>query len=380
MTTPFPFVSGAVLTAQQLNDITNLPINDQTASYVLVVGDAGKRVIMNNASATTITVNNSVFTTGDTIFIANKGAGTTTITAGAGVTINPAGSLAVTQYGGGTLVALSASTFQFFPIGGVKVLSTDLFLVSGGGGGGGIGGTRGGGGGGGGGVNTVTGAPLIAGTYTITVGAGGTGGVQDSGYPGGATYFGGYGSIGGGGGGGEENTAGSIGGSGGGGGRTSGAGGLGFSGQGNNGGTGSGDTGAGGGGGAASVGSNGAANTGGNGGTATTNNWTGTTYSVGGGGGGAGTTTAGTGGTNAGTGGNTATPTPTAGAANGGGGGGGRWTLGNGAAGGSGVVIIRFLTSDATKFSISTTGSPTTGTNGSYTWYRWTSSGSLVLA
>ncbi len=136
MTTPFPFVSGAVLTAQQLNDITNLPINDQTASYVLVVGDAGKRVIMNNASATTITVNNSVFTTGDTIFIANKGAGTTTITAGAGVTINPAGSLAVTQYGGGTLVALSASTFQFFPIGGVKVLSTDLFLVSGGGGGG----------------------------------------------------------------------------------------------------------------------------------------------------------------------------------------------------------------------------------------------------
>ena len=90
MTTPFPFVSGAVLQAQQLNDITNLPINDQTASYVLVVGDAGKRVIMNNASATTITVNNSVFTTGDTIFIANKGAGTTTITAGAGVTIKMA--------------------------------------------------------------------------------------------------------------------------------------------------------------------------------------------------------------------------------------------------------------------------------------------------
>lgn len=115
MTTPFPFVSGAVLQAQQLNDITNLPINDQTASYVLVVGDAGKRVIMNNASATTITVNNSVFTTGDTIFIANKGAGTSTITAGAGVTVNTSDSLALAQYQSGQLVALSASSFLFFP-------------------------------------------------------------------------------------------------------------------------------------------------------------------------------------------------------------------------------------------------------------------------
>ncbi len=71
MTTPFPFVASAVLTAQQLNDITNLPINDQTANYTLVAGDAGKRVIMNNAGATTITVNANVFTTGDTIFIAS---------------------------------------------------------------------------------------------------------------------------------------------------------------------------------------------------------------------------------------------------------------------------------------------------------------------
>jgi len=114
MTTPFPFVAGTVLTAAKLNAITTLPINDQTASYVALVGDVGKRIVMNVASANTVTINNSVFATGDTIFIANKGAGATTVTAGAGVTINTAGSLVIAQHGGGTLVATSASVFTFF--------------------------------------------------------------------------------------------------------------------------------------------------------------------------------------------------------------------------------------------------------------------------
>jgi hypothetical protein len=93
MTTPFPFVSGQVLTAAQLNDIQNLPISDKTASYtLLVVGDVTKRTIMNSASATTITVDDAIFTVGDVIQVANKGAGTCTITAGAGVTINTSGS------------------------------------------------------------------------------------------------------------------------------------------------------------------------------------------------------------------------------------------------------------------------------------------------
>jgi hypothetical protein len=129
MTTPFPFTSGQVLTAAQMNAITTLPINDQTDDYTLVVGDVGKRVIMNKGTANTVTVDDSIFAAGDTIFIANKGAGVSTITAGAGVTINTSGSLALAQYGGGTLIALSASTFTFFPAGG----------VSGGGGGGAVG-------------------------------------------------------------------------------------------------------------------------------------------------------------------------------------------------------------------------------------------------
>ena len=114
MTTPFPFVSGAVLTAAQLNDIQNLPISDKTASYTLLATDVFKRTIMNSASATTITVDDAIFTVGDVIQLANKGAGETTITAGAGVTINTSGSLALAQYGGGYLVAISASEFVFF--------------------------------------------------------------------------------------------------------------------------------------------------------------------------------------------------------------------------------------------------------------------------
>jgi len=119
MATPFPFTPGQNLTAAQMNAITTLPINDQTANYTLVVGDVGKRVVMNVASANTVTVNDSIFAAGDTIFIANKGAGVSTITAGAGVTINTSGSLALAQYGGGTLIALSASTFTFFPAAGM---------------------------------------------------------------------------------------------------------------------------------------------------------------------------------------------------------------------------------------------------------------------
>jgi hypothetical protein len=108
-----------VLTAQQLNDIQNLPISDKTTSYTLAVADAYKRTMMNSASATTITVNNSIFTVGDVIQVANKGAGTCTVTAGAGVTINTSGSLALAQYGGGYLLCLSASTFTFFSLGGI---------------------------------------------------------------------------------------------------------------------------------------------------------------------------------------------------------------------------------------------------------------------
>ena len=131
MTTPFPFVAGAVLQAAQLNAITTLPINDQTASYTAVVGDVGKRIVMNVASANTVTLNNSIFAVGDTVEVLNKGAGATTITAGAGVTLNGL-SLVLSQYQGASITFLSASVALVFPTGGsVKTPRITAFTASG---------------------------------------------------------------------------------------------------------------------------------------------------------------------------------------------------------------------------------------------------------
>jgi len=358
MTTPFPFTQGQVLTAAQMNAITTLPINDQTASYVALVGDVGKRIVMNVASANTVTINNSVFATGDTIFIANKGAGATTVTPGAGVTINTAASLVIAQHGGGTLVATSASVFTFFPSGVSGTLDVEFLLV-GGGGGGGIGG--------GGGGGFVTGSGIIGkDTYTVKVGAGGAGGSG----PRNGTASGFISSANGGGAGGSDGTQRQgLNGASGGGGVDNFNGGVGVSGEGNAGGNGQNNNAAGaGGGGSSAVGVNvSVSNTGTNGGAGTSNNYNGsaTTYSQGGGGYGS-----------------SASGTPTgAGGANTGRGGGGN-TLSNGFAGGSGKVIVRYLTAAATGFTITATGA-TSGTptvDGLNSYFDFTSTGTLVVA
>ena len=381
MATPFPFTSGQVLTAAQMNAITTLPINDQTASYTLVVGDVGKRVMMNVASANTVTVNNSIFAAGDTIFIANKGAGVSTITAGAGVTINPSGSLALAQYGGGTLVALSASTFTFFPAGVKNTLSVEFLLVAGGGGGGGNVNVGAGACGGGGAGGFITGTGIVGkSTYTVKVGAGGLGTAGGTGVMGTQSSFINSATGGGGGASRSESNSGNGGTGGSGGGAGVGSGGLGISGEGNNGGSRNTDSG-GGGGGASAVGSNAPnSTTGGAGGAGTSNNYNGisTTYAGGGGGGGSGATTPGTGGAGGG-GAGSGTGTATAGSANTGGGGGGGRT---GGAGGSGKVIIRYLTADAAGLTITATGA-TSGTptvDGANSYFEYNGSGTLVVA
>jgi len=71
-----------------------IAINAQTATYTAVLADDGKLCTMSNASANNFTVppNSSVaFGIGTQLNIAQLGAGQTTIVAGAGVTLNSAG-------------------------------------------------------------------------------------------------------------------------------------------------------------------------------------------------------------------------------------------------------------------------------------------------
>ena len=58
------FTTGQVLTASQMTSLQQTAMGGgsataKTASYTLVAADAGATVIMNSASATTITVNTS---------------------------------------------------------------------------------------------------------------------------------------------------------------------------------------------------------------------------------------------------------------------------------------------------------------------------------
>ena len=73
-------------------DDTTLAFNAQTGTtYTLVAADLGKLVTTSNASAVTVTIPPSVFTTGNIINIQSIGVGLTSLAQGAGVTITSTG-------------------------------------------------------------------------------------------------------------------------------------------------------------------------------------------------------------------------------------------------------------------------------------------------
>jgi hypothetical protein len=290
---------------------------------------------------------------------------------------------------------------------GTQALDPDAytvnFLVIAGGGGGGSGqnatSNRCGGGGGAGGYRTSSGTSGGGGsaessltfnagtTYTITVGAGGNGtsGDNQNGTVGVSSSISGTGistiTSSGGGYGGANTSSGGNGGSGGGAGAVTGSGGSGTANQGYAGGNNGGSNTAAGGGGAGAAAATPSASSGiaTAGGTGVASTITGSSVTRGGGGGGGGAT-GGAGGTGGGGAGGGAETAGTAGTANTGGGGGGggnndTGTTRNGGAGGSGVVILSMLT---TKYSSTTTGSPTVSTSGSNTILTFTGSGSYT--
>lgn len=68
--------------------IASIAINPQTTAYTLVLSDRSKLVTITSATAANFTVPASVFSAGDIIYLARLGAGTCSITAGAGATIS----------------------------------------------------------------------------------------------------------------------------------------------------------------------------------------------------------------------------------------------------------------------------------------------------
>lgn len=292
--------------------------------------------------------------------------------------INAENSAQAKATGGTTIIRDSNYWYHVFTGSGTftptQAITADVLVVAGGGGGGGgfnVSAAMGGGGGGAGGLLAYTSQSLLAQSYTVTIGAGGSAGTysnqggSNSGSSGGIgsnSQFGSLSAASGGGGGAGRFTAPSNGGSGGGGASDNGfTVGTGIAGQGNDGGLayGSGTSRAGaGGGGRGAVGARPSGSTGGSGGAGsnTYSSWATATstgvsgfYAGGGAGGGGSAGSGGTGGSGGGGNGGNSGATGSAALANTGGGGGGgqgaessSGTSGNGGAGGSGIIIVRY--------------------------------------
>ncbi len=120
------FYIGQTLTAAQMTDLQsndfNQTVSTKTANYVLTAADKGTRIVMNVSSASTVTVNTSLFSAGDTLVIQNIASNATVVTAGT-ATVSTAGSLSIPQYGSGILFFISASAAIFFPSAGAASTS-----------------------------------------------------------------------------------------------------------------------------------------------------------------------------------------------------------------------------------------------------------------
>lgn len=98
-------------------DTTVLSFNAQTGTaYTLGSGDTGNFVTLNNASAITVTVPPSVFTTGQIVNVQQIGTGQATFSQGSGVTITSTGVTSTApklraRYSSATVICTGSNTF-----------------------------------------------------------------------------------------------------------------------------------------------------------------------------------------------------------------------------------------------------------------------------
>jgi hypothetical protein len=92
--------------------VSSIAINPQTTAYTLVATDKSKLVTVTSATAANITVPPSIFAAGDIIYVARLGAGTCSLTPGAGVTINTTPGLSLrAQNSTAALICTASNTF-----------------------------------------------------------------------------------------------------------------------------------------------------------------------------------------------------------------------------------------------------------------------------
>ena len=125
MATKEVFTANQILTAAEMNAVATamIAINAQVASYTAVLTDDGKLITMSNASANNFTVppNSSVaYGIGTQLNIAQLGAGTTTIVAGSGVTLNSAGSKLKLDAQFAICTCVKTGTNEWFVVGNLK--------------------------------------------------------------------------------------------------------------------------------------------------------------------------------------------------------------------------------------------------------------------
>ena len=106
-------ISASGTISDSIGNVREVPLNSQTAAYVLVAGDSGKTISITTGG---VTVNASIFTAGQTVTIYNNSASSQTITQGTSVTMYQVGTATtgnrtLAQRGLCTIFCVASNTF-----------------------------------------------------------------------------------------------------------------------------------------------------------------------------------------------------------------------------------------------------------------------------
>lgn len=99
--------------SDSIGNVRTIPINSQTAAYVLVATDNGKFISITTGG---VTVNASIFSAGQNIVIFNNSSSAQTITQGTSVTMylsgtTSTGNRTLASYGLATILCVASNTF-----------------------------------------------------------------------------------------------------------------------------------------------------------------------------------------------------------------------------------------------------------------------------